>query len=48
MDTLVNMYIAYAVIWTGLFVYLLKLHLDARRIEAEMRTLREALDARGK
>jgi CcmD family protein len=48
METLAYMYVAYTVIWAGLFVYLLKLHLDARRIETELRTLREALDARGK
>ncbi len=48
MDALNYLYAAYTIIWAGLFVYMLKLHMDALRIETEMRTLREALDARRK
>lgn len=41
MSDLVYLYVAYSIIWAGLFLYILKLHLVQRRLKTEIKMLRE-------
>jgi len=36
-----NLFIAYAIIWIGLFFYLLKLHSRVSRLEKELKEIEE-------
>jgi CcmD family protein len=44
MDDIVYFYIAYTIIWFGIFVYLVKMHTDQRRLAREIEVLQEVLD----
>ena len=44
-DKIVYFYIAYTIIWFGIFVYLVKMHNDQRRLAREIEVLEEVLDA---
>jgi len=45
---LVFLYVAYTIVWAGVFLYCMYLALRLRGIEREISTLREAIDVRGK
>ena len=47
MEFLENLFAAYAVIWTGLFLYMLRLGRRTRQVEQEIQALR-APRARGR
>ena len=44
MDDIHYFYIAYTIIWGGIFVYLLKLHYDQRRLARELEVLTEVVE----
>jgi len=46
MSELIYLYAAYTIIWTGVFLYLLKLHMTQRRIKSEINRLREIIDGK--
>ena len=46
MDDIHWFYLAYAVIWGGLFLYLLKLHFDQLRLARDVELLKEVSDDR--
>ena len=46
MDDIGYFYIAYTIIWFGVFVYMVKMHNDQRRLVREIEVLEEVLDAR--
>ena len=41
---LVYLFVGYAIIWGGLFLYVLKLHMDQNKLKKEMKVLSEILD----
>ena len=43
MDDMTFVYIAYAIIWVALFMFLLKLHMDQTRLKKEIEVLKEVL-----
>ena len=43
MSDLIYLYIAYTIIWLGLFLYIIRLHLNQRRLEKELKMLKEIL-----
>jgi CcmD family protein len=45
MDDITYFYIAYTIIWFGVFLYLVKMHNDMRRLGREIDVLEEVLDA---
>jgi CcmD family protein len=46
MDDIGYFYIAYTIIWFGVFVYMVKMHNDQRRLAREIEVLEEELNAR--
>jgi len=46
MDDIGYFYIAYTIIWFGVFVYMVKMHNDQKRLAREIEVLEEVLDAR--
>lgn len=46
MDDIGYFYIAYTIIWFGVFVYMVKMHNDQQRLTREIEVLEEVLDAR--
>lgn len=46
MSDLIYLYSAYTIIWTGIFFYILKLHIAQRRLENEIKMLREILNGK--
>ncbi len=46
MADLVFLYAAYTIVWAGLFLYMLKLHIDQRRLSKELELLEEVVNAR--
>ncbi len=42
------LYVAYSIVWVGVFVYLAYLHLRQRRVDRDIRTLREEVLRHGK
>ena len=42
------LYIAYSIVWVGVFGYLLYMHLRQLRIEKDIRALREEVSKHGK
>ena len=45
MDDIAYFYIAYTIIWFGIFVYMVKMHNDQVRLAREIEVLEEVLDA---
>lgn len=45
MDDIAYFYVAYTIIWFGIFVYMVKMHNDQRRLAREIEVLEEVLDA---
>lgn len=41
MVNLIYLYSAYTIVWLGLFLYIIKLHMTQRRLEKEIKMLRE-------
>lgn len=46
MDDIAYFYVAYTIIWFGIFVYMVKMHNDQRRLAREIEVLEEVLDAK--
>ena len=46
MDDIAYFYIAYTIIWFGIFVYMVKMHNDQRRLSREIEVLEEVLDGK--
>ena len=44
MDDIVYFYLAYAIIWGGIFIYMLKVHFDQQRLAREIDVLQEIVD----
>jgi CcmD family protein len=44
MSDLIYLYSAYTIIWLGLFFYILRLHLTQRRLDKELKMLKEIFD----
>lgn len=44
MDDIVYFYLAYAIIWGGIFTYMLKVHFDQQRLAREIDVLQEVVD----
>lgn len=42
------LYLAYSIVWVGVFLYLAYMHLRQRRIERDVMTLREEVLRHGK
>lgn len=45
-DKIVYFYVAYTIIWFGIFLYLVKMHNDQRRLAREIEVLKEVVDDR--
>ena len=41
MSDLIYLYLAYTIIWVSLFLYIIKLHLTQRKLNKEIKMLRE-------
>ncbi len=48
MADLIYLYAAYTIVWAALLLFGLRLALELRRLEKELKTLKEAVDERGK
>lgn len=48
MSDLMSLYVAYTIVWAGVFLYCMYLAIQLRGIEKEIGSLKEAIDARGK
>lgn len=46
MSDLIYLYGAYTIIWVGLFLYIIKLHMAQRRLKKEIEMLREIVDGK--
>lgn len=46
MSDLIYFYGAYTIIWAGVFFYIIKLHIAQRRLENEIKMLREILNGK--
>jgi len=46
MSDLIYLYAAYTIIWAGVFLYILKLHLAQNKLKNEIKMLREILDGK--
>ena len=44
MSDLIYLYGAYTIIWAGVFCYIIKLHLDQRKLKKEIELLRKILN----
>ena len=44
MDDIAYFYIAYTIIWFGVFVYMVKMHNDQRRLAREIEVLEEVIN----
>lgn len=47
-DSLTALYVAYSIVWAGLFLYLGYMFMRQRRIEREIRMLKEEVSKHGK
>jgi CcmD family protein len=45
LDDIVYFYMAYTIIWFGIFLYLVKMHNDQRRLVREIEVLEEVVNA---
>jgi CcmD family protein len=45
LDKIVYFYLAYTIIWLGIFVYLVKMHNDQQRLTREIEVLEEVVNA---
>ena len=41
MSNLIYLYSAYTIVWLGLFFYIIRLHLNQRRLDKELKMLQE-------
>ena len=41
MSDLIYLYVAYTIVWIALFVYIIKLHINQRKLDKELKMLRE-------
>ena len=46
MSDLLYLYGAYTIVWAGLFIYIIKLHLDQRKLRKELKLLKEIVDGK--
>ncbi len=46
MAELTYLYVAYTIIWAGSFLYILKLHMDQKKLKRELKVLREVIHGR--
>lgn len=46
MSDLIYLYITYTIIWAGVFLYIIKLHMAQRRLKKEIEMLREILNGK--
>ncbi len=46
MSDLIYLYSAYTIVWVGLFLYVLKLHVAQRKLKTEIKMLREILNGK--
>jgi CcmD family protein len=46
MSDLIYLYIAYTIIWAGVFLYIIKLHMAQRRLKKEIEMLKEILNGK--
>lgn len=46
MSDLIYLYGAYTIIWAGLFLYIIKLHLDQKKLKRELKLLKEIVDGK--
>lgn len=44
MSDLIYLYGAYTIVWLGLFLYIIKLHLTQRKLDKEIKMLSEIFD----
>ncbi len=46
MSELIYLYGAYTIVWVGIFFFIIKLHLDQRKIKNEIKMIREILNGK--
>ena len=46
MSDMMYLYIAYTVIWAGIFLYIFRLHTNQKKLKRELRMLKEVMDGR--
>jgi CcmD family protein len=46
MSDLIYLYSAYTIVWAGLLIYLIKLHITQRRLKKEIDLLREIINGK--
>ena len=46
MSDMIYLYIAYTIIWAGVFLYILRLNIGQRKLKKELEILMEVTDAR--
>ena len=46
MADMIYLYAAYTVVWIGIFLYVLKLHLSQRKLKKDIEILKEMLDGK--
>jgi len=46
MSDLIYLYGAYTIIWAGVFLYIIKLHIAQRKLKKEIEMLREILNGK--
>ena len=46
MSDLIYLYSAYTIIWAGLFIYIIKLHITQRKLKKEIDMLREIINGK--
>jgi len=44
MSDLIYLYVAYTIVWAGVFLYLVRLHLTQRKLKKEIKMLNEILN----
>lgn len=47
-DSFTALYVAYSIVWLGVFGYLLYMHVRQRKVESDIKLLREELSRHGK
>lgn len=48
MSDLIYLYVAYTIIWIGIFFYIFNLHLSQRKLKKDIETLKEVLYGKNK
>ena len=46
MSDLIYLYGAYTIVWVGLFLYVIRLHISQRKLKTEIKILKEILDGK--